>query len=169
MSQFIYILNCQYNRKYVGQSPEPARRIYEHLCGSGASFTDEYKPISCAGIFQVPDSKVGIVYHYTGHDGGHYMETFTDIMEDLFCIAAYSLQCAVSFNANIERPIVAGGHRSGARVWDGNSCRKRLFNIMNDPRYKDCLDTFWLMIRTQNFKAESLNRDKRLDWWRPFK
>lgn len=165
MSQFIYGLNCQHGRKYVGHTNDVTKRIKDHCNGVGASFTAAFKPCSCFGIFEIPEDIETMKFSWIW-DGNLYTESGVDVMEDLFAIMAYTMTYPRAFVKEDQLGIVAGGHRAGGKTWDGDSCRKRLMALRDKPEYSICLDAFWEMIANQGFKAENINQDTSFNWWR---
>lgn len=43
---YVYSLNLEGGKKYVGLTKDPERRFSEHFSGRGAKFTQKHKPIS---------------------------------------------------------------------------------------------------------------------------
>ena len=43
---FVYSLNLEDGRKYVGKTDNIKRRLDEHVSGKGAKWTNKYKPVS---------------------------------------------------------------------------------------------------------------------------
>lgn len=51
-SIFIYVLELNGDRYYVGQSKKPTQRIKEHFAGKGSSWTRLYKPVEVIKIIE---------------------------------------------------------------------------------------------------------------------
>lgn len=42
---FVYVLLCQDGSLYTGISPDPEKRLQQHLSGKGAKYTRSHKPV----------------------------------------------------------------------------------------------------------------------------
>lgn len=52
---YIYILNLEDNKKYVGKTQNPNMRIDNHFKKNGSEWTKKYKPLSISAIFECSD------------------------------------------------------------------------------------------------------------------
>lgn len=64
---YVYTLNLEGGRKYVGRTSDPDKRIDQHFDGQGAKWTQKYRPISIESINEYhneEESKIGETDEY---------------------------------------------------------------------------------------------------------
>lgn len=52
MIQYIYVLECESDKYYVGKTNNIDARLDEHMSGQGSAWTKKYKPINAIEIFE---------------------------------------------------------------------------------------------------------------------
>ena len=60
---WIYILQCEDDIIYVGETTRLFRRIKEHIIGNGGVNTSTWKPVSLVALYKVPNIENFINYH----------------------------------------------------------------------------------------------------------
>ena len=56
MTHWVYVLECEDNCIYVGETQHLFKRFTQHLKGCGASNTTRHKPLRLAGLYKVNDN-----------------------------------------------------------------------------------------------------------------
>ena len=85
---YIYKLNLENNKKYIGKTTNIDRRMYQHFNGCGSKVTQKFKPMdwkiidTCFGYFsdkkeQKYTNKYIYKYGYDNVRGGKYINSIT--------------------------------------------------------------------------------------------
>jgi len=85
---YIYKLELEHGKKYIGKTEDPDRRMYQHFSGNGAKVTQKFKPIKGEIIDKVPGyfsdeveqahtNKFIKQYGYNNVRGGKYVNSHT--------------------------------------------------------------------------------------------
>ncbi|MTA41147.1 MAG: hypothetical protein F2563_04950, partial [Actinobacteria bacterium] len=53
---WIYVLDCEDGRRYVGQTSRLNARLKEHMLGDGAHYTRIFKPVRITAIYRSKDN-----------------------------------------------------------------------------------------------------------------
>ena len=82
METNIYILKLKNNKYYVGKTQDPAKRFFEHLSGSGSTWTQLHEPIEIINILPNEDNfeennqvkKLMLIHGIDNVRGGSYSQ-----------------------------------------------------------------------------------------------
>jgi predicted GIY-YIG superfamily endonuclease len=82
MDLYIYILELEEGKYYVGQTTNPTRRIQQHLDGSGSKWTERYRPVRTLDIIKTDDpfdedkwvKRMMLKYKVSNVRGGSYSQ-----------------------------------------------------------------------------------------------
>lgn len=75
--RYIYVLKCQGDKYYVGQTVNIARRLREHQEGKGCWFTIKYPPIGVIDNFYAGYLTENEALHYENLTTARYMDIYS--------------------------------------------------------------------------------------------
>lgn len=81
MVHWVYILECENNMIYIGETRRLYRRFNEHLSGRGGSNTCKYKPNRIIGLYKVNENSSFIKYR-NAIESGEYNNTIINNWEE---------------------------------------------------------------------------------------